>query len=202
MSNLSCNIVRDLLPLYCDRLLEQESIAEVKKHLEECNACREIYEKMNREISASYFLEKEKEVPDIQTLFRKIRIRNGIIFSILIMIIFFLSGSYWNVPANAVEVEEISISTIKDDFSEEVYFNFDYRADGIEEFDVNVYQQGDTIRIEGKRSLFSVIKSNGSSVQVGGGAGCQIENVESIKQVYFNGRLIWDVDNDGEIPRK
>ena len=39
---LSCNIVQDLLPMYVDGLLTPESQSEVKKHLEECETCREL----------------------------------------------------------------------------------------------------------------------------------------------------------------
>ena len=50
MNKLSCNIVRDLLPLYCDMILEKESVVEVENHLKECRVCQQIYEKMNREL--------------------------------------------------------------------------------------------------------------------------------------------------------
>ena len=43
---ISCNTVRDLLPLYADHLLSPETEAEVKAHLGECAECREVYERM------------------------------------------------------------------------------------------------------------------------------------------------------------
>ena len=82
------------------------------------------------------------------------------------------------------------------------YFNFDYRADGMDELDIKAHQEEEIIYIIGKHSLFSVMKNNGYSAQLGGGAGFPIENAGMIKQVYFNGKLIWDVNNDGEIPKK
>ena len=45
-SKLPCHIVRDLLPNYADGLLSPESEAEVKAHLEECEACRTVYRQM------------------------------------------------------------------------------------------------------------------------------------------------------------
>lgn len=205
MNRLSCNIVRDLLPLYCDKVLEEESLVELEKHLKECRTCQEIYEKMNRELCED--CSNVKEVPDIQRLFRKIRIRNTIIFSILAIIILFLSGSYWRVPANAVDIEEMYIATMEYTYPNKesdyvTYFNFDYRADGMDELDIKAHQEEEIIYIIGKRSLFSVMKNNGYSAQLGGGAGFPIENAGMIKQVYFNGKLIWDVNNDGEIPKK
>lgn len=206
MNKLSCNIVRDLLPLYCDMVLEEESVKEVENHLKECAVCQELYEKMNEELWKDGSQYKKKEVPNIYTLFRKIRIRNTIIFGILVIIIFFLSGSYWKVPANAVEIEKISMDTAKYTYPNKepeyvTYFNVDYRADGMNELDIEVYQEDEMIYIVGTRSLFSIIKNDGYSAQVGGGAGCAIENPEIIEQVYFNGDLIWDVNMDGEIPK-
>ena len=38
-----CSIVRDLLPLYAEGMLSQESTAFVKEHLENCDDCRAAY---------------------------------------------------------------------------------------------------------------------------------------------------------------
>lgn len=207
MNKLSCNIVRDLLPLYCDQVLEEESIIEVENHLKECQACRALFEKMNMELEEELENNANKEVPDIQQLFKKIRIRNMMILSILVMAVIFLAGSYWKVAPNAVEIEEISMGRIEyenantDKGSEFVtYFNVDYVAKGMDELEVKVYQQDEKIQIIGRRSLFSIIKNNGYSSSVGGGTGCILKNAEIIEQIYFNGALIWDVNIDGEIP--
>ncbi len=43
MSNSSCSIIRDLLPLYDDKALSQKTTEVVKKHLEGCPECREYF---------------------------------------------------------------------------------------------------------------------------------------------------------------
>jgi len=43
---MNCNIARDLMPLYADGLVSAETAAEMKDHLTECEACRNIYEDM------------------------------------------------------------------------------------------------------------------------------------------------------------
>lgn len=45
-SNLSCNVVQDLLPQYAEKLLSPESEAEIRAHLAECPRCREVYGEM------------------------------------------------------------------------------------------------------------------------------------------------------------
>ncbi len=46
MSKTSCEMIRDLLPLYAERLTSPETEKEIQAHLAECPACREIWEEM------------------------------------------------------------------------------------------------------------------------------------------------------------
>ncbi len=54
---MKCNIVKDLLPLYCDKLTSQDSNEEIEKHLSECADCKAVYESMNKK-------EEKIEVPE------------------------------------------------------------------------------------------------------------------------------------------
>lgn len=45
---MKCNIVKDLLPLYCDKLTSQDSNEEIEKHLHECEECNAVYESMKQ----------------------------------------------------------------------------------------------------------------------------------------------------------
>lgn len=44
--NMSCGVIRDLLPLYAEDLAGEESKALVAEHLESCPDCRKIYEEL------------------------------------------------------------------------------------------------------------------------------------------------------------
>lgn len=46
--NLSCNVIRDLLPLYVEELASTDTRALVEAHTAECESCREALEKMGR----------------------------------------------------------------------------------------------------------------------------------------------------------
>lgn len=48
----SCDIIQDLLPLYCDDACGDGSRRLVEEHLQECPACREIYELMRAALPA------------------------------------------------------------------------------------------------------------------------------------------------------
>ena len=46
MSEFSCNTVRDMLPLYVDNIVSDDTRAIVEEHLTSCDACRKEYENM------------------------------------------------------------------------------------------------------------------------------------------------------------
>lgn len=47
---IECSYVRDLLPLYIDEIVSDETKQYVTKHLDNCEECREIYQEMKMEV--------------------------------------------------------------------------------------------------------------------------------------------------------
>ena len=45
----NCNIIKDLLPSYIEKLTSIETSTFIEKHLEECNECKNIFNNMNQE---------------------------------------------------------------------------------------------------------------------------------------------------------
>ena len=43
---MKCEIIKDLLPLYCDDALSDVSKQEVEKHIIKCTECQKVYEDM------------------------------------------------------------------------------------------------------------------------------------------------------------
>ena len=65
---LECEIVRDLLPLYVDKMASDVSKESIRRHLEHCADCNEIYRRM------TFHLEEEKrpsEVGDVKRFLNK-----------------------------------------------------------------------------------------------------------------------------------
>ncbi len=60
----TCDIVMELLPLYCEQKTGEESNGYIREHLEVCPVCREAYDFMNAEIwesrEAANFRERKK----------------------------------------------------------------------------------------------------------------------------------------------
>lgn len=64
-NNISCEIAKDLIPLYSEGLCSEESRLTVKKHLAECVSCRRLLETPVEQ-------EQITEVPEEKNLFRKL----------------------------------------------------------------------------------------------------------------------------------
>lgn len=43
---MECDIIRDLLPLYAEKMVSAKSSEAVEEHLGECQDCRRVYENM------------------------------------------------------------------------------------------------------------------------------------------------------------
>lgn len=98
---MKCCIVRDLLPGHIDGVNSEETDAEVKKHLEDCTACRKIYEQMSATLPEKELPEK-KEVDFLKKLRRMVWQRYAfgafLICACLIVVISFLKSYDLPVP--------------------------------------------------------------------------------------------------------
>jgi hypothetical protein len=104
---MKCGIIRDLLPNYIEELTGEDSNIEIKKHLADCEACRQYYQEMcgNIESDIQIFDEpkaeqqkaEQKKELDVLKSFR--RMRRRIILAVCILIAGVLSATYllgWN----------------------------------------------------------------------------------------------------------
>lgn len=75
---LSCHIVKDLLPLYLDELVSEETAAEIEEHLKTCADCQTQYDRMHTSLldkQASQKAEARKEINYLRKV-KKHTIRN------------------------------------------------------------------------------------------------------------------------------
>ena len=54
MSKLKCSIVEDLMPLYIEDLLSEETKKEIELHLDECEDCKEVYDELKKGVNLEY----------------------------------------------------------------------------------------------------------------------------------------------------
>ena len=74
MSNIRCEMIRDLLPLYADNVISDVTRDEINKHLQACSECRRIYEMQMKDLRLPLLKEDiKKEEDGIRTIQHKLR---------------------------------------------------------------------------------------------------------------------------------
>ena len=92
---MSCNIIEDLLPLYVDDMVSEDSRKLVEEHLKECPSCRKMQEEMikenrlsavgNRSNSAKTSKTEAEALKKIRRRIRKKRIASVVLAVVLVM---------------------------------------------------------------------------------------------------------------------
>lgn len=101
---MSCNIIEDLLPLYVDDMVSEDSRKLVEEHLKECPSCRKMQEEMvkenrlsasgNRSNSAKTNKTEAESLKKIRRRIRKKRIASVVLAVVLVMAAGGI-GHYW-----------------------------------------------------------------------------------------------------------
>lgn len=82
MKQINCNIIRDVLPLYVDGVVSDDTKEMVEEHLEHCEECRQEAELMKQEV----YLPVVKETSLIKNLKKKWRNKKLIISGLSILL--------------------------------------------------------------------------------------------------------------------
>ena len=140
MEKISCSIAKDLMPLYMDGVLSEETTEVMKAHLEGCENCRKEYEIMEQEwkLPSTVKLQEEnkKMLKELKSQIKRKRILTGVV-AVFLAAMVFASGYlvYENVGAvheyfsPSFEVSLRDIDTVgeweKISVGEDGYLNFD-----------------------------------------------------------------------------
>lgn len=128
MMKYECDIAKDLMPLYIDDVLSENSKIFVKNHIDSCDSCRKYYEKLSSEVKIP--TSKEARKADIKPLeFLKANLSKKIIKRVLALVLvvgFFIGGlAFANLYKMPVDPSEV-------DFYEEdkfLYMKYDGQGD-------------------------------------------------------------------------
>ena len=111
---MSCEIIQDLLPLYCDGVCSQDSRQAIEMHLEECEKCRADMHFMKQDMKASSVQAKdEKIVKAAMAAWKKGKVRAFVkgcliaLLSIAVVAIGYLSF-HWFSTANANDLDALA----------------------------------------------------------------------------------------------
>lgn len=116
--DLSCEIVRDLLPNYIDGLASESTVRSVEAHLKQCKECCTVYNIMKEENSKELH-DGLSSVEAEKTLFKKInnklnkKVRSAVLAGIVgIVFVIGLTQLLFNVSLKKVPIDDISLSAV------------------------------------------------------------------------------------------
>ena len=106
---LSCGIVRDLLPLYLDGAAGEESAEAVREHLEDCEECRTIHDRMKTETLPCTAEEREMEEV-MKGIRRKMKMKHFAAAGLAVLTVLAAVGLFWLIfyrgfPADSSDVQ-------------------------------------------------------------------------------------------------
>ena len=95
-----CEVVQDLIPLYCDEVASEGSRVLVEEHIKTCDVCQEILKKMNDTNEMPGMGIENIEISALKAVKKKIRIKiAAVTFTAVGCILFFLwAVLYWSMP--------------------------------------------------------------------------------------------------------
>lgn len=79
----NCNIVKDLMPLYSDKVLSEESKTMIREHISECADCKNIFDSMEKETAEKEEEAEQKAVKKYAKQIKRIRIAMVCLFIVL-----------------------------------------------------------------------------------------------------------------------
>lgn len=113
MKSVDCDIIRDLLPGYSDKILSEESNKLVRKHLQTCDNCLKELQDMNKEIP-NEIIENQEEQIDFLKGYRKSKIIS-IVFAIILTLCMLITTfigivSFEKYAEFSININEIDIT--------------------------------------------------------------------------------------------
>lgn len=122
MSKISCDIVKDILPLYYDNVCSSDSKQMVEEHLSDCDSCKNELDSIEDDIKIpKEEIERNRNdgnvIKNISSFWNRSRVKSfikGVIISTLLfslIILGYFGLFHWhitNVPTDVVEIKNVS----------------------------------------------------------------------------------------------
>lgn len=158
---LNCEIVRDLLPLYHDKVVSEATETAVENHLDICSECLQEYKKINTELPET---KSAKVKADVGRIFKKIKTKaflKGALITCLIAAV--IIGGYFSLfklKISTIPAEDI---TIEHAYKTEdgIFLMYSMaRSDGV---DLYVEKNSNSLELVFKEAVFNEIDERNTS---------------------------------------
>lgn len=185
MSNIPCEVIKDLLPSYIDGLTADVTNGVVNEHIKECESCKAILESMKKgsEEAPKASAKDTKEIDFLKkNRKRNIAILAGSIVTAVVLIIGILFVRL-QIIGNTVSMAAIKYSVVKQDDNKLIVT---IAADGEKHaYRSKVNKTAEGCEIELSESLASVFGKREGSYEV------YVDIDDDTKEIALNGRVIW-----------
>ncbi|WP_295089723.1 zf-HC2 domain-containing protein [Ruminococcus sp.] len=184
---MKCNIVKDLLPLYCDKLTSEDSNEEIEKHLSECADCKTVYESMNKK--EDVIKVPDKDVKPLKKVKKrtKLKVIAAILGTAAVLFGVFMFVFWGVIPISSyklnysVDAYEVKSYTVKSDVPDENgEYGYVYRT----EFNDDFYPIPDGVKVKTERRL---------TFEFYGDCSCTNERFDTKYDYYVNDEGINDM---------
>lgn len=115
MNKINCDIIKDLLPIYVDKLTSNESNKIIEEHLNNCNECKQVYEQMITPIETEQTQNQNKEINFLKKVRAK-TIKTFVIGFTALIIIFGILTWIFLIGTRA-KADDVTITTTINEFN-------------------------------------------------------------------------------------
>lgn len=155
MEKINCNVIQDLLTLYLDDTVSDDTKALVEDHLQHCEVCRRLYNELKEDIMVPVETKDDnKEIKELQN-FKRFLLRKRIRTILLSVVgsVICLAGIivYMNQHLTYINYKDAGITIYKED-SDSVYYKTEIRGNYSQE--VSLDEETGVGTIHFKQSLW------------------------------------------------
>ena len=216
IENSDCDIVSDLLPLYCDDVASEATREAVEEHLAKCESCRKEYERLTAGLSDEFKEESTKRIFD--NMMHRERV-NRIIKSVasVVFICVLIIGGFFvqrNIPVVEVSPENIQwchVYRIDTEYGKRFYIyhhNYHYYSSTIST-SVKLSDDGKTLNLSLKKALiapayetdnylFGLIVNKNDNYMDGYSYFSEKDtDYSNVTTVRLNGKVVWTEKENG-----
>ncbi len=141
---VSCNVIQDLLPLYVEDMLSQDSQSLVEEHLSDCKACKTSFNEMksNKKIPIDT---NTRPLDELRVKMQRNKIHTILLTFMLTLVILILIIYYLTAPAfidykeKSIDIKETGDGLVIAEFDDNV-FGYDLESSITEDDDGYVYR--------------------------------------------------------------
>lgn len=179
---LNCEIVKDLLPLYNDKVVSKVTETAVENHLDICSECMQEYNKISTELPKA---KRIKAKADVGKILKKIKTKaflKGALITCLIAAV--LVGGYFSLFKLKLSVLDADEIKVEHAYKTEdgIFLIYDLKSFG--GYDVSFKEEGNSLEFVFKEAVFNLEEKYGST---GYYLDYEIKNCDSFK---INGKNI------------